>query len=167
MAIPDVNPQDGFPDNIPAGARRRGRAAVAQPALRSLGFDRFSRSGVPGIDDLPQISPQQNSAQGVAGALQGIASSFLATAMNASPMFRAGIALWAVGLLTGLASSLETLLQNEAFKNSPAGGVVQNLLNTVKALITTIGSFVEQWKNVMKGDQELSKSMNELAKFVG
>lgn len=122
---------------------------------------------MPGADDLPQISGDQSSVGGVWGALQGIGMAYLTTVMNSAPMFRAAIALWAVGVLTGLASSLETLVTNETFKNSPAGKVVQNLLSRVKALISLIGSFAETQKEFMKGDQQLSKSMNDIAKPAG
>ncbi|GEM_PF-4403724 len=166
MVVPDINP-DAFPDNIPGGPRRRGRAAVVRPGLRPLDFDRFSRSRMPTIDDLPQISGDQSSVEGITGALQGIGMTFLSTVMNASPIFRAGLAMWAVGVLQGLLSSIETIEFNESNRNTPAGKMVQLLKSRIKSLIALIGPFAEVQKEFMKTDQRLSKTMNEIAKPAG
>lgn len=163
MVVPDINPGDGLPENLPAGARRRGRAAVAPLGVRSLGFDRFFRSGMPTVDDLPQISGDQSSVGGVMGVLKTIGDTYLATVQNASPIFRAGLAMWAVGILQGILSSLQVMEFKET-ANTPAGKMIQLLISKVKALIAIIGPFAEVQKEIMKGDMQLSKSMNEIAK---
>jgi hypothetical protein len=169
MAVADVNPE-GFPDNPPIGARGRRRAVLPRAGARSLGFDRFFSSGIPGMpgaNDLPQISGDQTTVQGVWGALQGIGMAYLTTVMNSAPIFRVAIATWAVAVLQGLLASLDTMELSETNRNTPAGRAIILLKQKVKSLIAQIGQFAEAGKLGIESDRRLSKLVNEVAKPAG
>lgn len=163
MVVPDVTPPLDIDNPLGIGRRQSrnvgGRLLVG---INPLDVDRFF--GMPGVNDLPQIG-ERKSLGGIWAGLANIGTTFLATVMNANSIFRIAICDWAIGVLNGFVISLQSLLTNEAFKKSPLGDMVENLLSIVQNLVGLIKSFGEGHKNNIKGDQQVSQSFNEIGKM--
>ncbi len=141
-------------------------------ALPASGSDEFVKdkdkpgSAGPGSDKNAKKSSKFASALAAVRAIfQKIRQMFANSARNANPIFRISINQTANMLATQAASLIQGILIDSAVKGTNEDTEAQSLNSTAGVLIAETKQNTEQQKEIIAGDKNLKKGLDDLAKM--